>query len=163
MLYRKFSPGGGSPRIQLSPRFKSPKMQQRCCRGSRQGSVPLVPAESWAGSCCARCLLVLGQCPGPCLLAQHLTLPPSRQLRCRKPRSCSSAPPCSFTFPAGRHPGKVPTNTASCPTWPPALWRAEDAHHLHMPLLQPPLQPCPGWGDVMPLSSPADVRSYCHP
>lgn len=67
---------------------------------------------------------MLGQCPGPCLLfstSPGLTLIPSRQLRCRKPRSCSSAPPCSFTFPAGHQPGKVPTNTARLPQLPRGL------------------------------------------
>lgn len=59
-------------------------------------------------------------------------------------------------------PGRSPPTQPGCPapTWPPALWRAEDAHHLHVPLLQPPLQPCPGWGDEMPSSSLADVRSH---
>lgn len=114
------------------------------CWGSARGHV------SW---------LSTSPCPG-------LTLTPSRQLRCRKPRSCNSAPPCSFNLPSRSSPREGPhqhSQAALTPMWPPALWRAEDAHHLHVPLLQPPLQPCPGWGDVVPSSSLADVRSHHHP
>lgn len=58
----------------------------------------------------------------------------------------------------GRSPPTRPgSHVASSPV------AAEDAHHLHVPWLQPPLQPCLGWGDVMPSSSLADVRSHCHP
>lgn len=114
---------------------------------------------------------MLGQCPGPRLLAQHLAVPrahPHSQQTAQVPEATKlqQCPTLLFRLPSRSSPREGPhqhSQAALTPMWPPALWRAEDAHHLHVPLLQPPLQPCPGWGDVVPSSSLADVRSHHHP
>lgn len=92
-----------------------------------------------------------------------LTLAPSSQLRCQKRQSCDSAPRCSFTFPAGHHPGKdshqhghaAPgTHVAVSPV------ACRGCTSPSRALLQPPPQPCPSQDNMSPLSSLADVRSH---
>lgn len=114
---------------------------------------------------------MLEQCPRPCLLVQHLTVPrahPHSQHTAQGPEATKlqQCPTLLLHLPSRSSPREGPhqhSQAAPAPTWPPALWCAEDAHHLHVPLLQPLLQPCLSRGDVMPSSSLADVRSHRHP
>lgn len=70
---------------------------------------------------------MLGQCPGPCLLVQHLAVPrahPHSQQTAQVPEATKlqQGPALLLHLPGRSSPREGPHQHGPAPTWPPALW-----------------------------------------